>query len=77
MASRVLKNLMDTHDALGGHVVKMAGDKQYEPAGHGVVLTDEPGAQYVADPVTLMVGHVLQSLKRALPGYSLNLPAGH
>ena len=51
-------------------------DGQYEPAGQGVVLTDEPGAQYVADPVTLMVGHVLQSLKRALPGNSLNVPIG-
>ena len=55
----------------------MAGDGQYDPAGHGVVLTADPAAQYVADPVALTRGHDKQSLGPVLPRKLLNVPTGH
>jgi hypothetical protein len=42
-----------------------------------VVLTADPGAQYVAEPVALIAGHGKQSLGPDLPRTPLKVPTGH
>ncbi len=42
-----------------------------------MVLTADPGAQYVAEPVALIAGHGKQSLGPDLPRTPLKVPTGH